>query len=321
MHFTSQRETMKMKRWPLVTGIAVLVAVVIGFVVAPTLATKASYETYKVENTAVTKTVSANGQLAETTLLAYGPAEQPSLVSVNGSSSQQVQFGSSLKIKNLKTSVGKSVKKNQWLFTYVNQLGNDVKVKAVAAGVVRSVDTTAGLRTSGSVVTIGSNKPVISVYVSEYDADLVAIDQTASIELDAISATFTGTVTSIGQVAQSVSGIKQYEVLLEVSGLPKGARFGMSATAEIEVLSKENVFAIPLSSLVGKEGTNVDLLITDDSGNQTLKRVSVKLGILGDNFAEVIEGLSAGDLVVTGVSGRIPAPANFGPPPGAQNGG
>jgi multidrug efflux pump subunit AcrA (membrane-fusion protein) len=104
---------MKKKRWPLVTGIAVLVAVVIGFVLASTLATKTSYETYKVENTSVTKTVSANGQLAETTLLAYGPAEQPSLVSVNGSASQQVQFGSSLKIKNLNTSVGKSVKKNQ----------------------------------------------------------------------------------------------------------------------------------------------------------------------------------------------------------------
>lgn len=312
---------MKKKRWPLVTGIAVLVAVVIGFAVAPTLATKTSYETFKVETTTVTKTVSANGQLAETTLLAYGPAEQPSLISVNGSSSQQVQFGSSLKIKTLKTSVGKTVKKNEWLFTYVDQLGNDVKVKAVAAGVVRSVDTTAGLRTSGSVMTIGSNKPVISVYVSEYDADLIALDQTASVELDAISATFTGVVTRIGQVAQSVSGIKQYEVLLQVSDLPAGARFGMSATAEIKVLSKENVFAIPLSSLVGTEGTNVDLLITDDSGNQTLKRVSVKLGILGDNFAEVTEGLSAGDLVVTGISGGIPAPVNFGPPPGAQNGG
>jgi hypothetical protein len=311
---------MRKKRWPLFTGIGLAILVVLSFVVAPLFAAKPVYETYKVENTSVTKTVSANGQLAETRLLAYGPAEQPSLISVNGSVSQPVQFGASLEIKSVKVSVGKSVKKNQWLFTYVDQIGRDVKVNAVAAGVVRSIDSTAGLRTSGAVVTVGSDSPVVSVFVSEYDADLVAIDQSATIELDAISATFEGVVTRIGQVAQSLSGIKQYEVLLKVADLPEGARFGMSATAEIKVLTKDNVLAIPLNALVGDEGTLVDVLITDAGGNQTVKRVEIELGIFGDSFAEVTKGLKDGDQVITGVSGDVPAPVNFGPPPGARTG-
>jgi HlyD family secretion protein len=199
-------------------------------------------------------------------------------------------------------------------------LGRDVKVNAVAAGVVRSIDTTAGLRTSGAVVTVGSDSPVVSVFVSEYDADLVAIDQNATIELDAISATFEGVVTRIGQVAQSLSGIKQYEVLLKVVDLPEGARFGMSATAEIKVLTKENVLAIPLNALVGDEDALVDVLTVDAGGNQTVKRVSIELGIFGDSFAEVTKGLKAGDEVITGVSGDVPAPVNFGPPPGARTG-
>lgn len=311
---------MSKKRWPLFAGIGLAALVVMGFVVVPLFAAKPAYETYKVESTSVTKTVSANGQLAETKLLAYGPAEQPSLISVNGSPSTPVQFGASLEIKSVKVAVGKAVKKNQWLFTYVDQLGRDVKVYSVSAGVVRSIDTTAGLRTSGAVLTIGSDSPVVSVFVSEYDADLVAIDQTATIELDAISATFEGVVIRIGQVAQALSGIKQYEVLLKVDDLPEGARFGMSATAEIKVLTKENVLAIPLNALVGDQQMLVDLLQTDASGNQTVKRVEVELGLFGDSFAEVTKGLKAGDEVVTGVSGDVPAPVNFGPPPGARTG-
>ena len=308
------------KRWPLFTAIGLVLLVVAGFVVAPMFAAKPNYETYKVENTSVTKTVSANGQLAETKLLAYGPAEQPSLISVNGSVAIPVQFGASLEIKNVKVSVGSSVKTGQWLFTYADVMGRDVRVKAVASGVVRSIDTTAGLRTSGSVMTIGSNSPVVSVFVSEYDADLVALKQSGTIELDAISATFEGTVTRIGQVAQALSGIKQYEVLLKVSDLPEGARFGMSATAVIKVLTKENVLAVPLNALVGDEDTLVDVLVTDASGNQTVKRVQVELGTFGDSYAEVVSGLSVGDLVITGLKGDVPAPVNFGPPPGARDG-
>ena len=94
------------KRWPLFTAIGAVLLVVAGFVIAPMLAAKPSYETYKVESTSVTKTVSANGQLAVTKLLAYGPAEQPTLISVNGSVALPVQFGASLEIKSVKVSGG-----------------------------------------------------------------------------------------------------------------------------------------------------------------------------------------------------------------------
>jgi multidrug efflux pump subunit AcrA (membrane-fusion protein) len=169
-------------------------------------------------------------------------------------------------------------------------------------------------------VTIGSTKPVVSVFVSEYDADLVQLGQVATIELDAINAVFEGTVETVGQVAQSVSGIKQYEVLLSVSSVPSGARFGMSATAEIVVQTKTDVLAIPLSSLVGEEEPQVDVLLTEGE-SQSIERRTLKLGLIGDSFAEVTQGVFSGDQVITGISGTIPAPINFGPPPGVRQGG
>jgi multidrug efflux pump subunit AcrA (membrane-fusion protein) len=311
---------MRKKRWPLVLAAAVVVSVAGGILAAPLFTPTVQYETYGVTPTEVVKTVSANGQLAETQLLAYGTAEQPILIAANGNTLAIAQFGASQEVDVISVELGEEVSKGDLLFTYLNPLGQEIEVEAMSSGVVRSIDSSDGLRTSASVVTIGSTKPVVSVFVSEYDADLVQLGQVATIELDAINAVFEGTVETVGQVAQSVSGIKQYEVLLSVSSVPSGARFGMSATAEIVVQTKTDVLAIPLSALVGEEEPQVDVLLTEGE-SQSIERRTLKLGLIGDSFAEVTQGVFSGDQVITGISGTIPAPINFGPPPGVRQGG
>jgi multidrug efflux pump subunit AcrA (membrane-fusion protein) len=311
---------MNKRRWPWVLGTTAVVAAIVGGFVYTSLNQTVEYETFEVTPTEVIKTVSANGQLAETQLLAYGPSEEPVLVSANGSNAIPVQFGLSLEIEEILVSAGDSVDSGDVLFSYLDQMGDSTEVLAIAAGIVRSVDTAEGLRTSSSVMTVGSAEPIVAVFVSEYDADLVSLDQKTSIELDAINAVFEGEVIRIGQVAQSVSGIKQYEVLVAVNNVPTGARFGMSATAEIEVEKKVDVLAIPMGALIG-DIPEVEILTIDAEGNQSVSLVEVELGLTGDSLVEVVGGLSVGDQVVTGVSGTIPAPVNFGPPPGARNNG
>ena len=311
---------MTKKRWFWLAGAALAVVTVIGLVIVPALNKKVDFETYEVKPTSVVKTVAANGQLAETQLLAYGPSEQPVLTSANGSMVIPAQFGVSLEIDSIEVVSGDSVANGDLLFTYKNQFGQSTRVEAQSAGVVRSVDTAEGLRTSGQVVSVGSAKPVVSVFASEYDADLLDLSQRATIELDAINAVFEGGVISIGQVANSVSGIKQYEVLVEVTEIPAGARFGMSATAEIEVERADNVLAVPMNSLVG-ELPEVQLLRTDASGSQAIEWVEVKLGLRGDSLVEIISGIKEGDLVITGIDGEVPAPMEFGPPRGAGSNG
>lgn len=311
---------MKKRRWPWLVGVTAVVAAVVGGFVYSGLNTVTEYETFDVKSTEVIKTVSANGQLAESQLLAYGPSEEPVLISANGSPAIPVQFGLSLEIEEIEVAAGDEVKADDVLFSYLNQMGQSVEVVAIADGLVRSIDTAAGLRTSGSVLTIGSAEPIVSVFVSEYDADLVTLGQKATIELDAINAVFEGEVVRIGQVAQSVSGIKQYEVLVDVSEIPTGARFGMSATAEIEVEKKPGVLAIPMSALIG-DVPEVEILVVDADGKQTVETVAVELGLAGDSLVEITSGLAEGDKVITGVIGTIPAPVNFGPPPGARNSG
>jgi multidrug efflux pump subunit AcrA (membrane-fusion protein) len=311
---------MKKRRWIWLFGSAAVLIALIASIAIPALTEQTQYETYEVTPTAVVKTVAANGQLAESQLLAYGPSQQPILVSANGSQVVPAQFGISLEINQIEVTEGQSVVVGDLLFSYNSQLGQSVEVTAIADGIVRSVDTSEGLRTSGQVVSVGSAVPVVSVFASEYDADLVDIGQKASIELDAINAVFEGDVISIGQVARSVSGIKQYEVLVEVTKIPTGARFGMSATAEIEVERSSSVLAVPFSALIG-ELPEVQILVIADSGEQTVTTVEVKLGTRGDSLVEITSGIQAGDLVIIGLAGEVPSPVEFGPPRGAGNNG
>jgi multidrug efflux pump subunit AcrA (membrane-fusion protein) len=311
---------MKKRRWLWISVIAVAVVGVVSAIAIPALNQQVNYETYEVTPTAVVKTVAANGQLAESQLLAYGPSEQPILVSANGSQIVPAQFGVSLEVNQIEVTEGQSVEEGDLLFSYNSALGLPTQVRAIADGIVRSVDTSEGLRTSGQIVSVGSAVPVVSVFASEYDADLLDIGQKASIELDAINAVFEGAVISIGEVAKSVSGIKQYEVLVEVTEIPTGARFGMSATAEIEVERSASVLAIPMSALIG-ELPEVQILVIGATGGQSVETVELELGTRGDTLVEVTSGLEAGDLVIVGVSGDVPSPVQFGPPRGAGNNG
>jgi hypothetical protein len=311
---------MKKRRWLWLSGSAVLLVAVIAAFAVPALTEQTKYETYEVSPTAVVKTVAANGQLAESQLLAYGPSKQAILASSNGSESLPAQFGLTAEITQIEVTRGQLVEEGDLLFTYVSALGQSVRVRAIADGVVRSVDTAEGLTTSGQVVSVGSAQPVVSVFASEYDADLVDVGQSATIELDAINAVFKGSVLSIGQVARSLSGIKQYEVLVEVDEIPEGARFGMSATAEIEVERTEEVLAVPFSALIG-ELPEVQVLVNGGSSSQSVKTLKVTLGTRGDSLVEVKTGLKAGDLVIVGLAGDVPAPVEFGPPRGTSNNG
>jgi multidrug efflux pump subunit AcrA (membrane-fusion protein) len=311
---------MKKRRWLWLSGSAVLLVAVIAAFTVPALTAQTQYETYEVSSTAVVKTVAANGQLAESQLLAYGPSKQAILTSSNGSEALPVQFGISAEITQIEVSRGERVQEGDLLFSYVSALGQSVRVRAISDGIVRSVDTAEGLITSGQVVSVGSAQPVVSVFASEYDADLVDVGQSATIELDAINAVFKGSVLSIGQVARSLSGIKQYEVLVEVDEIPEGARFGMSATAEIEVERADSVLAVPLSSLIG-ELPEVQVLENKGTSSQSVKTVKVTLGTRGDSLVEITSGLKPGDLVIVGLAGDVPAPVEFGPPRGTTNNG
>ena len=162
----------------------------------------------------------------------------------------------------------------------------------------------------GSVIMTVSQHSSLLAKVDVDEADIVdlSIGQEAKIELDAFPDTFFhGRVTYISHEA-NISKVSMQEqratfpVEISVENPSPKIRPGMSVTVTITTAVHESVLAVPLSAIVayrdtltGKEGEGVFKY-----ENGIARKVRIKTGISDDRFAEVLEGLSAGDEIITG---------------------
>ncbi len=176
----------------------------------------------------------------------------------------------------------------------------------------------------------------VEVDVNENDIVKISIGDSTKVQVDAyLKKEFRGIVTSISNsatatlTADQVTNFKvKVRILKEsyadlVSGKPASYspfRPGMTATVDIITKTKANVVGIPISSIVIKTDTTA-VKITDikDEEEEKLKPKSdkkfecvfvkvgnkakiriIKTGIQDDNNIEVVEGLKAGEIVISG---------------------
>ncbi|WP_343696733.1 efflux RND transporter periplasmic adaptor subunit [Flavobacterium sp.] len=181
------------------------------------------------------------------------------------------------------------------------------------------------------------NNMEVEVDVNENDIVKVKIGDEANVEVDAyLKKKFKGVVTSISNSASTtltsdqVTNFKvkvrilkeSYQDLLE--GKPEAYspfRPGMTATVDIITTTKNNVLAVPISAVVVKSDTTAvkDFAVEEpDEDKKAAPRKDKKLecvfvkvgdkakikiiktGIQDDTNIEVMSGLKAGDVVITG---------------------
>lgn len=180
------------------------------------------------------------------------------------------------------------------------------------------------------------NNMEVEVDVNENDIVKIKVGDEANVEVDAyLKKQFKGIVTSISNSASStltsdqVTNFKvkvrilkeSYKDLLE--GKPEAYspfRPGMTATVDIITNTKKNVLAVPISSVIVKSDTAAvkEIKIEDPNdkkvapkndkkfecvfvkeGDKAKIRI-IKTGIQDDTNIEVMSGLKAGDVVITG---------------------
>ena len=178
------------------------------------------------------------------------------------------------------------------------------------------------------------------VEVDETDIPFVQIGQPAKVKIDAIpDKTFTGKVTEVGNSpiqaagASSASQATNFKVKVTLDGEVPEVRPGFTCTADVTTATRAKAVAVPIQAMAVRE------LIYDAAGKivpqpkpdpkkpapkvsstdplpagQTRKDtegvflikvakatfIPVKTGIAGDKYFEVLNGLKAGDEVITG---------------------
>ncbi|WP_202702095.1 efflux RND transporter periplasmic adaptor subunit [Flavobacterium sp. UGB4466] len=218
-------------------------------------------------------------------------------------------------------------------------------IYAPADGTISVLNVELGERVLGTQQMAGTellrvanlNNMEVEVDVNENDIVKVKIGDEANVEVDAyLKKKFKGIVTSISNSASTaltsdqVTNFKvkvrilkeSYQDLLE--GQPSTYspfRPGMTATVDIRTKTKNNVLAVPISSVVVKSDTAAvkDFKVEDPNedkkaapksdkkfecvfvkvGNKAQIKI-IKTGIQDDTNIEVMTGLKAGDVVITG---------------------
>ena len=172
--------------------------------------------------------------------------------------------------------------------------------------------STTGIVSAGSPVTGGD--PILSITdtsqmtlraeVDETDVLLVRRGAIADVELDAVpGARYRGSVLNVDlSPTTSSRGGVSYVVRLSLGGgtqldgepAPR-PRPGMSAVASLRVLTSKNAVSVPVAA-VFRDGDRDAVWVVD--GDEPTKR-EVTLGAQGEEYLEIVEGLSEGDTIVT----------------------
>ncbi len=148
------------------------------------------------------------------------------------------------------------------------------------------------------------SKMKINAYVDESEIAKVKVGQRVLINVTAYpDRKFGGVVKALSGApyqgtTSSLSSSAGTQYAVEISVVDTGILYpGMTATCEIIVDRKDSVVKVPIQAL-GKEKTGEDYLFVIQ-GDKVYKRI-VKLGLLAENEAEILEGVAVNDTIAIG---------------------
>jgi HlyD family secretion protein len=179
-------------------------------------------------------------------------------------------------------------------------------------------------RETGLLMTISDLSIIqVAVRVDETDVVRLHLADSAEVTIDAFpDTTFTGRVTTISKsavqgVAAQAGATNQavdYDVEVTLDNPPSEIRPDLSATAKIITATRDSVLSIPIIALTVREH---EAISTESAPRDTTKGKQetegvfvtvggiaqfrpVKVGIAGEEYFEVIDGLAEGDSIVAG---------------------
>jgi len=166
---------------------------------------------------------------------------------------------------------------------------------------------------------------VVRVRVSELEVVEIEPGAIVEVRLDAFPArAFAGRVRRVFPAADPATRLVPVEVALQGEAAAT-ARPGFLARVTFGLQAKENVLLVPASAIVGGEG-NEGVFVVE---TERVERRPVRVGLTSQGRVEILQGLEAGELIVSvgtnnlrdGATVRVVEPTGAPSPPVAQPGG
>ncbi|MDR2149626.1 MAG: efflux RND transporter periplasmic adaptor subunit [Spirochaetaceae bacterium] len=209
------------------------------------------------------------------------------------------------KITKLSVSVGSRVEKGAVLATVDPSRGGmnyiPSTVRSPISGTIIALPARVGMTVSQQVTLarIAAGQSLeIKVNVAERFISKLAVGLNCAISLDAYPGeSFSGVVSELSPTIDPAS--RTMEVKITIDNTSNRLKSGMFAKVKIITEVKNDIIKIPASALIERFGEKYVFVVERD----TVKRRTIKQGILIDNIVEIQEGLRAGeDVVIRGQS-------------------
>lgn len=201
------------------------------------------------------------------------------------------------------------VAKAQAALTLAQANLNDAIIYAPVDGTITQINYKIGEQTSLAkpvIEMIGSSPLEIEVDIPESDIAQVKVGQAVEITLDAFGdeQIFDGTITFIDPAATLIQDVVYYKVKVQFNDLDGWEiKPGMTANTTIIIQQKDNVLRVPLRALKNQdEYPYVEIL--DKTNASKTKKQSVIVGLKGDDYVEIKDGLIEGEEVVTFIKNK-----------------
>jgi multidrug efflux pump subunit AcrA (membrane-fusion protein) len=175
---------------------------------------------------------------------------------------------------------------------------NEATVTSPISGTVVSVginvgDTVSADSSTEIITIIGTNAYEVQGTLDSSQVPSVKVGQSATVEVDGADGALDGTVSQVGPVQSGDSGYS-YPVIVALPSTAGTMFTGSSANVTIATGSVSNVVAVPTSA-VETQNTRTYVLELDKG---ELTRKVIQVGMIGNEYTQVLSGLSPGQSVV-----------------------
>ncbi|GAA4569988.1 efflux RND transporter periplasmic adaptor subunit [Planotetraspora kaengkrachanensis] len=174
-----------------------------------------------------------------------------------------------------------------------------VKIKAPADGTILSVAGTVGTQyTSGTFITLGDLGDLqMQAMFTQSDVQSLKVGQKATITLATHPGEeYDGTVAHIDPTATTSGRLVRYGVTISFEDRPANLLLGQSATAQVTTGTADDALYVPAQAVRTLADGTATVTVRQAGGGQVQR--TVKTGIRGDQYVEIVDGLTDGDQVV-----------------------
>ena len=181
---------------------------------------------------------------------------------------------------------------------------SDMFLRAPRDGVIsyRNAEVGGYLTAGSKVLTLVDNSHIyVDCSLSENDAAVLEPGMDVNVTVDALGQTFTGKLVFVSPAMGEDS--RAFMVRISLDADNSQIKSGLFARSAIDILQKKDTIFVPKEAIMTKNG-RTSLYVYDES-TEKVQEKQVTIGLMNDEEAEIVAGLTEGELVVTSGQDRL----------------